>query len=74
MYHEQTVWISERATGFTDICHTCEEEHPELAGSAAATVTGLLRIDADHGWATCARGHEVRVLRMSGAMPAGALR
>jgi hypothetical protein len=71
---EQTVWISPRATGFTDICTSCEEEHPELIGTAAATVSGLLRIDHDRGWATCPRGHEVRVLRMGRAMPAGALR
>jgi hypothetical protein len=71
---DQTIWLAPRATGFTEICETCEEEHPELDGFAGATVSGVLRIDDDHGWATCPRGHEVRVLRMGRAMPAGALR
>jgi hypothetical protein len=72
--HEQTIWLPPRAVGFTVICEACEEEHPGLIGSAAATVSGSLRIDDDRGWATCSRGHTMRVLRMSTAMPAGALR
>ena len=71
---DQTIWLAPRATGFTEICESCEEDHPELASTAGATVTGILRIDSDHGWATCPRGHEVRVLRMGRAMEAGALR
>ena len=71
---EQTIWLAPRATGFTEICESCEEDHPELAATAGATVTGVLRIDDDRGWATCPRGHEVRVLRMGRAMEAGALR
>ena len=71
---EQTIWLAPRATGFTEICESCEEDHPEFASTAGATVTGVLRLDDDHGWATCARGHEVRVRRMGRAMPAGALR
>ena len=71
---EQTIWLAPRATGFTEICESCEEDHPELAMTAGATVTGVLRLDADHGWATCPRGHDVRVLRMGRAMEAGALR
>jgi hypothetical protein len=71
---DQTIWLAPRATGFTEICDSCEEDHPELAMTAGATVTGVLRLDADHGWATCPRGHDVRVLRMGRAMEAGALR
>lgn len=72
--HEQTIWLPPRAVGFTELCEACEEENPDLAGSAGATVTGSLRIEDDRGWATCARGHTMRVLRMGYAMPAGALR
>jgi hypothetical protein len=71
---DQTIWLPPRATGFTEICELCEDEHPELAGSAGATVSGTLRLGQDHGSTTCVRGHEIRVLRMGGAMPAGALR
>jgi hypothetical protein len=71
--HEQTIWLPPRATAFTEICETCEEESPVTAGCSHAVVRGSLRPDQAHGWATCARGHEIRVLRMSARMPAGAL-
>jgi hypothetical protein len=72
--HDQTIWLPPRATAFTELCELCEEEHPERSGSPLATVSGNLRIDAEVGWAICARGHTVRVLRMGSGMPAGALR
>jgi hypothetical protein len=72
--HEQTIWLPPRATSFTEICEACEEEHPIRAGGTHATVSGQLRLEDDRGWATCARGHTMRVLRMGRMMPAGALR
>jgi hypothetical protein len=72
--HDQTIWLAPRATAFTLLCEACEEEHPEAAGSPLATISGTLHLDAELGWATCARGHTVRVLRMGNGMPAGALR
>jgi hypothetical protein len=71
---EQTIWLPPRATAFTELCHACEEEHPATAASPLATVSGNLRLDAAAGWATCQRGHVIRVLRMGSGMPAGALR
>ena len=71
---EQTIWLPPRATRFTEICEACEDEYPELAGTAGVTITGALDLDRQRGRATCPRGHEVPVLRMSCAMPAGALR
>jgi hypothetical protein len=71
---DQTIWLAPRATSFTEICEVCEEEAPVAAGCSHALVRGTLRLGDAHGWATCARGHEVRVLRMSSAMPAGAFR
>jgi hypothetical protein len=72
--HEQTIWLAPRATAFTEPCESCVEDHPAMAGSPSATVSGNLRLDADGGWATCSRGHVVRVLRMSLRAPAVALR
>ena len=69
----QTIWIAPRATAFTEICDECAEEHVFGYGYRGATVSGALRLDAASGWATCPRGHTVRVLRMSTRMPAGAL-
>ena len=71
--HEQTIWLPLRATAFTEICEACEEEQLERGG-LPPTVSGHLRIEDHAGWATCARGHTMPVLRMSGVMPAGALR
>jgi hypothetical protein len=72
--HEQTIWLAPRATAFTEPCESCVEDHPAMAGSPSATVSGNLRLDADGGSATCSRGHVVRVLRMSLRARAGALR
>jgi hypothetical protein len=74
MNHEQTIWLAPRATAFTEVCEACEDEDPDLYRDLHAVVTGHLRIDHTHGWATCARGHTMRVLRMTPAVPAGALR
>ncbi|MGH3104836.1 MAG: hypothetical protein ACRDN6_12150 [Gaiellaceae bacterium] len=70
--HDQTIWLPPRATAFTEVCEACEEEQSD--GVPWATVSGTLSLGDAHGWATCPRGHEVRVLRMGMAMPAGALR
>jgi hypothetical protein len=63
---EQTVVLLGRMTSFTAVCDACVDE--QLAGLAdeawiGATVSGLLRLEDDQGWATCARGHEVRLIR-----------
>ena len=71
---DETIWISPRAVAFVEVCRECEERHPELAGTPGVTLSGALALDATRGWATCARGHTVRVLRMGTGMPAGALR
>ena len=71
---EQTLWLPPRGTSFAEVCQACEEEHAVAAGESHAVVRGTLRLEDDRGWATCARGHAVRVLRMGRAMPAGALR
>ncbi len=69
----QTIWLAPRATAFTEICDECAEEHAGGVGYGAQTVSGALRLEDASGWATCARGHTMRVLRMSARMPAGAL-
>jgi hypothetical protein len=74
MNQEQTIWLAPRATGFTEICEACEEEDPGLYRDLHAVVRGQLGLERQQGWATCARGHTMRVLRVTAAMPAGALR
>jgi hypothetical protein len=69
---EQTIWLAPRATAFTEVCDACVEEHGDEW--QLSTISGALRLDRDHGWATCSRGHTLRVQRMGLGMPAGALR
>jgi hypothetical protein len=69
--HDQTIWIPPRATSFTELCEACAEELSD--GRPWAPVSGSLDPGLGHGWATCPHGHEIRVLRMGPAMPAGAL-
>ncbi len=71
--HEQTIWLATRTTSFTEICQTCHDEHDDRGG-LPPTVSGRLELDEAAGWATCARGHTMRVLRMRAAMPAGVFR
>jgi hypothetical protein len=71
---EQTVWIAPRATSLAEFCEACAEELLVDPASADAVVVAHLPPEDDRGWATCNRGHTLRVLRMGSAMPAGALR
>jgi hypothetical protein len=63
----QHVWVGPEATSFTAPCEAClARREPELWGIAigAARVSGELRLDADVGFTTCARGHRVVVRRI----------
>jgi hypothetical protein len=63
---EQTVVLANRATSFTAVCEACiEEQLAELQTESwlGARVSGTLRLEDDRGWATCERGHRVRLLR-----------
>jgi hypothetical protein len=63
---EQTVVLLGRMTAFTTVCEACVDE--QLAGLLdeawlGARVSGSLELEHDAGWATCARGHSVRLIR-----------
>jgi hypothetical protein len=74
MDQEQTIWLAPRTTGFTEICEQCEEEDPGLYRDLHAVVRGHLGLERQNGWATCPKGHTMRVLRITAATPPGALR
>ena len=62
----QTVVVHARTTRVTAICEAClDQQHGLLAshGYRHATVEASLSLEHDHGWATCARGHEIRLIR-----------
>jgi hypothetical protein len=56
--HEQTVWISPRAVGFTVICDRCAR-----IGELFPSVEGRLELDKLRGRIECSHGHELRVER-----------
>jgi hypothetical protein len=60
--HEQTVWVSPRATSFTVVCDACAESAAG-DGYLAASVHGSLALDHQRGWLTCANGHQIRIER-----------
>ena len=63
---EQTVVLLGRMTSFTAVCEACQEEQrAELLEESwlGARVSGTLGLEEDRGWATCERGHRVRLVR-----------
>jgi hypothetical protein len=64
---EQTVCIPPRATSFRAVCEACAASNLPSRGYVGAVVDGKLPLTKDHGQVTCARGHEIRILR---AVPA----
>ena len=69
--YEQTVVVLARATAFTVVCQACAELEPS-SEYAGLTARGTLRLGQDVGWATCPRGHRIRVIRAGGAVTAEA--
>jgi hypothetical protein len=66
---EQTVVLLGRMTSFTAVCEACQEEQfADLLQESwlGARVSGTLRLEEDQGWATCARGHRVLLVRKGG--------
>jgi hypothetical protein len=69
---EQTVVLLGRMTSVTTVCEACvEEQLAELMDEAwlGAQVSGSLELEDDAGWATCARGHSVRLIRAGRSAP-----
>jgi hypothetical protein len=67
--YEQTVVLLPRATAFTVVCQACAElDH--VAEYAGLTTQGILRLGQDLGWASCPRGHRIRVVRDGAAVTA----
>jgi hypothetical protein len=67
---DQTVVLLARTTSFTVVCRACADldERSEHGAHAA----GALRLEHDLGWATCPRGHRIRVIRAGAPVAAEA--
>jgi hypothetical protein len=68
---EQTIVVLPRATAFTVVCQACAEDQPHDEYSGL-TAQGRLPLGDGLGWATCARGHRIRVIRSGSAVAAEA--
>jgi hypothetical protein len=68
MTQRQVIWLRDEATSFLALCEECladpDGSSPTLP-YRSAKVAGRLRIDADVGFARCARGHRISVRRVS---------
>ena len=62
LLEQPTIVLPPKATSFTVVCALCVQLG-EASDYLDATVNGTLRLDADHGSAFCAHGHELRVER-----------
>jgi hypothetical protein len=62
--HTQIIWLQSDATHFAAPCDACRTERRWIEISPAV-VEGSLRLDADVGFATCWRGHRIRVRRIA---------
>ena len=60
---EQTLYVPPRATAFRAVCERCVESQLPSRGYVGATVDGSLPLEAPEGFASCARGHAIRVVR-----------
>ena len=56
--HEQVVWISPLATGFTVVCDRCAAD-----GEDFPSVQATLPLDRARATVECRRGHQLRVER-----------
>ncbi|PWU24832.1 MAG: hypothetical protein C5B48_04310 [Candidatus Rokuibacteriota bacterium] len=54
------------ATAFAAPCESCRED-PTRDLSVSTIADGSLRLAADVGWVTCARGHRILVRRIARA-------
>ena len=61
---EQTIYLAPRAVSFTAVCDACLGRDHSTEAFLSARVSGVLRLEAKHGYATCPRGHEIRVERV----------
>jgi len=62
----QIIWLQSTATTFAAPCESCREDL-ERDLSVSTIVEGRLRLIADVGWVTCARGHRIPVRRIARA-------
>ncbi|MDQ3822131.1 MAG: hypothetical protein M3321_02685 [Actinomycetota bacterium] len=60
---EQTLYVPPRATAFRAVCERCISSQLPSRGYVGATIDGALPLDAAEGFATCTRGHAIRVVR-----------
>jgi hypothetical protein len=67
----QTLCIPPRATSFRAVCDACASSQLPSRGYVGAVVEGKLPLGREHGRITCARGHDIRILR---ALPATLVR
>jgi hypothetical protein len=65
------IWLRSDVASFAALCEACRAEL-RWAELSPTFVEGSLRLDADVGFATCRRGHRIRVRRIARSTPLAA--
>jgi hypothetical protein len=65
MPYDQTVVLLPTISGISVVCQVCVELEPDAEPVA---VPARLRLDEDLGWASCPRGHRIRLIRAGRAV------
>jgi hypothetical protein len=60
MPYEQTVVLLPTISGVSVACQACVEREPELPHEP---VFARMRLEDDLGWASCPKGHPIRLIR-----------
>jgi hypothetical protein len=59
------IWLGAEATAYAVTCEACSEDRRWPRPVDQSVVEGTLRREADVGFATCRRGHRIRVRRIA---------
>jgi hypothetical protein len=65
MMDAQVVWLGADTRDYAATCELCRDDRRWTDLFEATVVEGSLRLEADVGFATCRRGHRIRVRRIA---------
>lgn len=65
MSETQVIWLGADSTDYAVPCEQCRDDRRMFGVIEPTVIEGSLRREADVGFATCRRGHRIRVRRIA---------
>jgi hypothetical protein len=65
MNETQVIWLGADTTEYAEPCEQCRDDLRIFGVIEPTVIEGSLRREADVGFATCRRGHRIRVRRIA---------